>query len=523
MYNAIVARIRVKSFPDFVRGDGKVEKIERLMLGDCRGHQVIVGRDTTDNSLVVFFPVDGALSDEFLRAKDLYKRKDENGNQVGGMFELDRRVKMIKLKGQYSMGFCCPVELLDWTGADLSKVKEGDEFCELNGHKVCEKYVTRATRQARTDRLQNTQLTLRKRALRMFPEHIDTSHFKRTSHAIPVGSLIILTEKVHGTSHRLALTRSEPVNDAVGIYADLARKRNVKIGEEFQSIQERLGAETIFTEAVEDLDGSVGGMTLMKRKLVNETRNLHKVVKTKLTRLDYGVSRQIERAVDCTTGLLNRIGIDPRPWRYVNGTRRVTLETRPSEGYYGTDKFRYDATKNIKLHPGEMIYGELVGFTDTGVAIQHQSTVESGEKQLTKMFGQSMNYTYGANKGECLLFVYRITHLCDDGTQIELPWSQVVGRCKELGLKTVPTLECFVYDGNECALRDKVDHMVNDGIKASTLDARHLMEGIVVRAETPDGRTLWMKEKSLLFTLCEFGMKSDENYVDREETQEEAA
>ena len=50
-YSAIVAHINTRPFPN----------ADRLLLGTCLGNQVVVGLDTQDGELGVFFNADGQL------------------------------------------------------------------------------------------------------------------------------------------------------------------------------------------------------------------------------------------------------------------------------------------------------------------------------------------------------------------------------------------------------------------------------------------------------------------------------
>ena len=125
-----------------------------------------------------------------------------------------------------------------------------------------------------------------------------------------------------------------------------------------------------------------------------------------------------------------------------------------------------------------------------------------------------MIYSYGVPEGSRDVYVYRITRATVDGTETELPWFQVVQRCRELGLKTVPPLHQFIAQGEDEVMNIVDGYMDN---RSSTLDDRHLMEGIVVRIENSEG-TQFLKSKNDLFGILEGYLKEDENYVDVEET-----
>lgn len=210
-------------------------------------------------------------------------------------------------------------------------------------------------------------------------------------------------------------------------------------------------------------------------------------------------------------------------WTYLNGSRNVVLEKRApgAEGYYGKEEFRYAATRRLALHKGEVLYGELVGFTETGKPIMEpQDTSVLKDKQIEKQFGKTIFYRYGAAEGECKMYIYRITQVNEDGHVVELSWPQMVARCRELGLTPVPLVEKFIYDGDQEALMSRV-LLLTDGASGmdalpSRLDASHIQEGVVVRYESEFG-TGWLKSKSHIFGLLEGYLKESDNYVDTEE------
>jgi hypothetical protein len=191
-YQAMIARVKVRPHPN----------ADRLQLGTVLGSQVVIGLDTQDNELGVFFPCDGVLCYEHLVANDLLPRFDEKtGKRIGGgYFDPKGRVRAQKFRGEKSEGFFAPLSTLKWTGVKIEKLKEGDAFEELNGKKVCEKWINPATLQARQK--QNPRVIIKENPL--FLEHVDTRQFRYEVDNIPDGSIIYISEKLHGTSHRLA-------------------------------------------------------------------------------------------------------------------------------------------------------------------------------------------------------------------------------------------------------------------------------------------------------------------------------
>ena len=212
-----------------------------------------------------------------------------------------------------------------------------------------------------------------------------------------------------------------------------------------------------------------------------------------------------------------------REWVYLNGSRNVVLEKRApgAEGYYGKEDFRRHATSGIALHKGEVIYGELVGYTETGAPIMSpQSTSGLNDKAVKSRFGDTITYRYGAEDGQCKTYIYRITRVNEDGHAVDLSWPQMVNRCRELGLTPVPLIESFIFDGDYEKLAERVSVLTDgeSGMDAlpSRLDTSHIQEGVVIRYESEHG-TDWLKSKSITFGLLEGYLKDSDSYVDAEE------
>lgn len=216
--------------------------------------------------------------------------------------------------------------------------------------------------------------------------------------------------------------------------------------------------------------------------------------------------------------ILNVFPTEKSEYIWVNGTRNVVLETRqdPLQGYHGNEGFRFRMSDPVKglLNKGEVIYGEIVGYTGNGEApIMGTLPVKDPEQQ--KKYGKTMTFSYGNEVGQCSFYVYRITHVNEDGVAVDLPHDAVVKRCETLGLKMVPlVIPPFIFDGNVKALEEKLSAIIENN--PSTLDSKHCMEGVVVRWESyPTCKAL--KLKSFVFLGAEDEKKSDDTYVDAEE------
>lgn len=403
---------------------------DRLQLATIHGFQVVVGLDNHDGQRGVFFPCDGQLSEEFATANDLVQRTDpETGLRAGGYFAANRRVRSQRLRGEKSDGFWTTLDALSFTGVDLESLPEGYLFNEINGIPICNKYYTPAT-------LRNIGKGGRaRRDLAMFPKHVDTLRFQyEADEWLTPGSIVYITEKLHGTSQRHSLS-----------------------------------LET----------------TKKPRRWYH-----------KLFRRDPG---------------------DVSNWVFVLGTRNIVL-LDSSQGFYEDESFRHRIGDSMRdqIHKGEVIFGEVVGFTNGNSPVMATQSTES-LPEVRKQYGDSMTYTYGCIPDQAKFYVYRIIQVNEDGIISELSWPQVKARCLELNLDFVPQLAEPRMIMGEDSVSEIKEIVSREESGASTLDQRHIREGVVLRVERADGRVGFLKSKSFEFGVLEGYIKTQDEYVDLEE------
>jgi hypothetical protein len=195
MYQAEVIRIRnVRPHPN----------ADRVLLATCQGNQVVVGIDTQEGDLGVYFPSDGVLSEEFCHNNNLFRKPELNKDPDAkpGMFDTNCRVRAQKFRQEKSDGFFVSLTHFNYLkAAERDLLVEGFQFTELGKSKICEKYVNQATQNALRERQLKKSRTAKTSV--MFKEHFDTSHFGNNVHKFGKSQTIIITEKVHGTSFRV--------------------------------------------------------------------------------------------------------------------------------------------------------------------------------------------------------------------------------------------------------------------------------------------------------------------------------
>ena len=402
---------------------------DRLVLADVFDSTVIVGANSQEGDIVIYFPCDGQLSAEYCEHNDLVRRKDENGNNVGGFLDPDKRnVKAIKLRGERSDGLVMPLESVNYINEKIvNELKVGDQITILDGHEICRKYIPRGKRtvvRAKTKK--------EKRKVNEFPlfeEHRDTEQLDYNIERFKPGDLVTLTLKMHGTSGRTAYLPSAGRN-------------------KFQQW-------------------------------------LYKFF--------------------------------PH-YKYVTGTRRVVLQNFEGSGYYGDNSFRlkYHNLLKGKLLKGETIYYEIVGWMDKDTTIMGiANNKKMNDKDFIKKYGETTTFSYGCNKGENAMYVYRMTMTNSDGEVIEYPWSFVKHRCEQMGLNTVMDLDRFIFTTQE-DLYERINKWleIDDPIGRT-----HISEGVVARLEDKAIFTAF-KKKSFAFRVLEGIIKESSESADMEEIQE---
>lgn len=433
-------------------------KYTKIQIGTVFCSDVIVGLDVHNNDLGIYFPPDGQLSEEFCIKNKLLRKHPQTGEPLGGYLEDNRRVRAIKICEIQSLGLWMPISVLaDYT--DISKLKENDTITTLNGVEICKKYVTPQTLRHISNRESN-KARKHKVAKITFPKHYDTSQWKFCRNIPEPGAFCIITEKLHGTSGRTG---------------------NVLVTNKFElQIPERIKRLSI------------------TNKIINKIRDSKKATK-----------------------FVNKVQnfLDSKEYHIVTGTRNVNLRTMDemestNRGFYGSNGFRWEIIKPWaqRLHKDEIVYYEIVGFAGDS-PIQKGGPVS--DKNLIRKYGSGNTiFSYGCEPKQNEMYVYRITSVDPDTQQVyEYSWTQVQKRARELGVKVVPELDRFIYDGNLEALEERIQSFVNGD---STLDNRHLREGVCIRFEQEKGIDV-TKAKSYEFFVVEGMIKSDDNYVDMEE------
>lgn len=216
--------VRLSRFADLTNCDN----VKAAILYGC---SIIVSKDAKAGDLGLYFPVESALSKEFLGANNLF-RKPELGNSdlsKRGFFEEHGRVRAVKFRGHKSEGFWVPIEFLSYLNVEMDQFEEGVTFDKVGDHEICRKYVSRRN-PGRTAPIKGKLARAEDRIVGgQFRFHYDTENLRRNMHRLNYADQVSISEKWHGTSCILAnvLVRRE-----LPWYERLLKKFGVKVQEQ---------------------------------------------------------------------------------------------------------------------------------------------------------------------------------------------------------------------------------------------------------------------------------------------------
>lgn len=186
-----------------------VAGLDNLVKTLIFSNAVLVGKDTQISDLGLFFPVECALSQEFLHNNNLFKDSTLNVNkEKKGYFEQHGRIRAVKFKGVPSEGFFIPITCLDYifensTLKEFENLAEGIDFDKILSHEICRKYIPKGINLP-IEKKNKSDKKVVKKFDKLLPEqfrlHNDTSNLRRNIRLINPEDTISLSNKLHGSS-----------------------------------------------------------------------------------------------------------------------------------------------------------------------------------------------------------------------------------------------------------------------------------------------------------------------------------
>lgn len=462
----------------------KHSNADRLQVGECFGNQVIVSLDYQEGQMGVYFPVDGQLSERFCQVNDLVRRKDENGNNVGGYLDPDKRnIKALRLRGEQSDGLFMPLtSLADFT--KISDLKEGDTISVLNGEEICRKYIPRRN-VARTSGSSKSGKAKTNFAP-TFYEHIDTAQLAYNLGQFKAGDIVELTLKMHGTSGR---TGYLPLRKFKQSWLDKLLKRQ---GKEYREYGYVTGTRRVVLD-----DTHTGGFYSD-----NEFRH---VMADKFE----GKLRKGEVVYYEIVGFVNE-----------NTPIMASVKNSKISDKAFTKKYGAETIWSYGCDP----HG---GWVETSVAPDEFN----GDSEV--------------HAPKCEVYVYRMTQVNEDGDVVELSPDQMRMRCEQMGVKTVPVFERFIipeytekhsvafaaYGGEDWVYTERIPVDPGEYVLRKVeeyfdgpdpIGKTHVREGVVARIVNRPNIAVY-KHKNFSFKVLEGIAKDEAVAPDMEEAQEETA
>ncbi len=248
--------------------------------------------------------------------------------------------------------------------------------------------------------------------------------------------------------------------------------------------------------------------------------------------------------------IFHREGKPIYEYDYISGTRRTILEDFAG-GFYGSNAFRKQHHDKFvgKLHKGEEIYYEVVGFTDTGAPIMGNGKNEKLGKDFVKQYGKETVFSYGCEPTgsriltveereklpdwtnvvrECPqsdIYVYRMTMTNEDGDVVEYSPEFMRYRCEQMGVKCVPVFAKVILP--DASYFDE-NHTVGEYVKEMAeqyydgpdpIGKTHIREGVVVRIINRP-KFMAFKIKNYSFKMLEGLIKETASAPDLEEAED---
>lgn len=204
-----------------------VQGLDKLVNCCVMGANCLIGKDSNENDLYLFFPAESVLSENFVAANNLYRHSELNADKTKkGFFEDNRRVKSVKFKGVVSTGFLIPVASLGHLGIDYTKLEAGHEFNDIDGIEICRKWIRPTIGNWNTNKTKDRKILDSVIDSRLAPEHMDTSNLMRCTRKFDRNPIVVASVKIHGTSLRVY---KAPIKRTLRWYERLLKYLGVQI------------------------------------------------------------------------------------------------------------------------------------------------------------------------------------------------------------------------------------------------------------------------------------------------------
>lgn len=185
-----------------------IEGADAIVRTVVNGNNVVVPKSTEVGSKMLYFVSGTKLSTDYCKNNNLYDKEENNldTSKRGFISSKQARVKAIKLRGIISDGMLMPLDSLNVFDLGFkNNLNVGDEFTDINGISICEKYIIpvkvgsqSGQKTPKANKLKDLLLDTQ------FRFHHETEHFVKHQDKFKQETEIIITRKLHGSSLILA-------------------------------------------------------------------------------------------------------------------------------------------------------------------------------------------------------------------------------------------------------------------------------------------------------------------------------
>ena len=470
-----------KAYVTTLKNVRKHPNADKLLLADCFGNTVCVSLDYTEGMVGVYFPTDLQLSEEFCAQHNLVRKKDENGVNIGGYMDPEKRnVTAIKFRGEKSDGLFMPISCLDYCfdkGTAADNLAVGDTIDVVNGHLICEKYIPKnASRTSAGGAGTRAHRRAKRSIAPTFFEHADTEQLAYNLAAFKPGDLVEITLKMHGTSQRTGYLK---------VFKGMKRTFWDKIfRREGTEIYDWGYVSGTRRTVLDDFDGGFYGS--------NAFRETHARKFEGKLRKGETVYYEVVGFTDTGAGIMGAGNNEKLGKDFVKQYGKETIFS------YGCDP-----------HPSSV---KCIGSSSVeinGVAIP------------------SVNFETQEKLPQSDMYVYRMTSTNEDGEVVEYTPDFMRYRCEQMGVKCVPVFWTGFIPENPASADDPTitagEWIMNKAERfyegPDPIGKTHVREGVVARVINRPKFTAY-KHKNFEFKVIESIIKDVATAPDMEEAQE---
>lgn len=178
----------------------------------------------------VLFPAEAQLSHPLCAYANLYRHQEFNDDpKEQGYLDDNRRIRALKLRGNISKGLILPLsKIAEITNAFADDFEVGQSFDTVNGIEVSRKFALPIKGVPISKEQAKLAKSFKRVDEKVFPMHIDTEQYERNEGHVQPEDLVIVTQKLHGTSVRFG---NVPVKVEHTFWERVAKKLGIRVRE----------------------------------------------------------------------------------------------------------------------------------------------------------------------------------------------------------------------------------------------------------------------------------------------------